>query len=295
MVIAALVFYASFQTASAQAREDSPRPHPGAAELLDNTSRVQQDTVRLPQDTLGVQQDTLQVQQGTAQAQQEVPEVLQDTVPVTRDTLVTIPPDSVTVTATGTSRRPTAKRADSLLLVTYSDALFAPAHLFKPNPTKAVIYSAIFPGLGQVYNRKFWKLPIVYGGFVGFTYAITWNNGYYRDYLEGYKSIMDDNPGNDHYWHDLLPYGMDPESVDEQWLTGVLQQRKDYYRHYRDLSIILTVGWYLLAMVDAYVDAQLFDFDMSTDLSLRVEPSIWRNDASPHGRNSYGLQWSFRF
>lgn len=280
MVIAALIFYAPFQAASAQARGNSPRPHPGVTELFDNTSHVQQDTARALQDTVPVL----------------VPRDAVDTLNIFTTPPGVVPPDTLIVVEGARARNDSVeKKVDSVIMATSSDALFAPAHLFKPNPTKAVIYSAIFPGLGQVYNRKYWKLPIVYGGFVGFTYAITWNNGYYRDYLEGYKSIMDDNPGNDHYWHDLLPYGMDPESVDEQWLTGVLQQRKDYYRHYRDLSIILTVGWYLLAMVDAYVDAQLFDFDMSTDLSLRVEPSIWRNDASPHGRNSYGLQWSFRF
>lgn len=175
-----------------------------------------------------------------------------------------------------------------------SDAFFAPSYMFKPSPKKAVIYSAIFPGLGQVYNRKYWKLPIVYGGFVGFTYAITWNNGYYRDYLIAYKEIMDDNPETN-AWEDMLPFGMDPSTVDEQWFTGVLQQRKDHYRYYRDLSIIGTVAWYLLAIVDAYVDAQLFDFDMSPDLSMRIEPAILKDDYSRPTGNSYGLQWSFSF
>src|SRR5690554_670971 len=136
--------------------------------------------------------------------------------PSQQDTLVLIEEDSADVLS------------DSVVIIETediitSDALIAPSYMFKPSPQKAVIYSAIFPGLGQVYNRKYWELPIVYGGFVGFTYAITWNHGYYRDYLEGYKSIMDENPENDHHWHDLLPYGMDPESVDQQWLTGVLQ------------------------------------------------------------------------
>ncbi|NLX81464.1 MAG: hypothetical protein GXZ03_07880, partial [Proteiniphilum sp.] len=65
---------------------------------------------------------------------------------------------------------------------------------FKPDPKKAVIYSAIFPGLGQIYNRKYWKLPILYGGFVGVSYAITWNNSYYQDYFGGYKDMIDGNP-----------------------------------------------------------------------------------------------------
>ena len=175
-----------------------------------------------------------------------------------------------------------------------SDALIAPSYMFKPSPQKAVIYSAIFPGLGQVYNRKYWKLPIVYGGFVGFTYAITWNNGYYQDYLGAYQDIVDGNPETVR-WHNMLPFGMDPETIDEAWFTDVLQQRKDYYRYYRDLSVIGTIAWYLLAIVDAYVDAQLFDFDMSPDLSMRIEPAIMRDDRNSYLGNSYGLQWSVSF
>ena len=84
------------------------------------------------------------------------------------------------------------EKADSIIISTTSDAFSAPGYMFLPSPRKAVIYSAIFPGLGQIYNRQYWKLPILYSGFVGFTYAITWNNGYYRDYLDGYKDIMDE-------------------------------------------------------------------------------------------------------
>lgn len=181
-----------------------------------------------------------------------------------------------------------------ILPSTFSDTFFTPDYMFKPSPRKAVIYSAIFPGLGQIYNRKYWKLPILYGGFVGFTYAITWNNGYYRDYLGGYQDIMDDNPESVR-WHDLLPFGMDPNSVDQTWFTNALQQRKDYYRYYRDLSIIGTVALYLLAIVDSYVDAQLFDFDMSPDLSMRVEPALLMEERHSYLGNSYGLQWSFSF
>jgi hypothetical protein len=192
-------------------------------------------------------------------------------------------------------RDPMRNKVDSIITATSSDALFAPAYLFKPNPRKAVIYSAIFPGLGQIYNKKYWKLPILYGGFVGFTYAITWNNGYYRDYLGAYQDIMDDDLAT-HRWHDMLPYGLDPESVDQEWFKGVLQQRKDYYRYYRDLSIIGTVALYFVAIVDAYVDAQLFDFDISPDLSMRVEPAILREERSTmKGNSAYGVQWSFSF
>ena len=184
--------------------------------------------------------------------------------------------------------------ADSIIHLTSSDSFTAPSYMFKPSPRKAVIYSAIFPGMGQIYNRQYWKLPILYSGFVGFTYFITWNNGYYRDYLGGYQDIMDSNPDTNR-WHNMLPYGMDPDSVDKEWFRGVLQQRKDYYRYYRDLSIIGTVALYLLAMVDAYVDSQLFDFDMSPDLSMQIQPTLLREERSNYIGSSYGLQWSISF
>lgn len=186
------------------------------------------------------------------------------------------------------------QKTDSILRITSSDSFNAPSYMFKPSPRKAVIYSAIFPGLGQVYNRQYWKLPILYSGFVGFTYAITWNNGYYRDYLGGYQDIMDSNPETNR-WHNMLPYGMDVESVDTQWFSDVLKQRKDYYRYYRDLSIIGTVALYMLAIVDAYVDAQLFDFDMSPDLSMRIGPTLLKEERTNYIGNSYGLQWSVSF
>ena len=207
--------------------------------------------------------------------------------------------DTVIIDKIGTSEKNNLtieQRADSIISLTSSDSFTAPSYMFKPSPRKAVIYSAIFPGLGQIYNRQYWKLPILYGGFVGFTYAITWNNGYYRDYLGGYQDIVDDNPDTNR-WHNMLPYGMSPETVDEdkKWFTDVLKQRKDYYRYYRDLSIIGTFALYLLAIVDAYVDSQLFDFDMSPDLSMRIQPTLMREDKTNYIGNSYGLQWSFSF
>ena len=186
------------------------------------------------------------------------------------------------------------QRADSIIHLTSSDSFTAPSYMFKPSPRKAVIYSAIFPGMGQMYNRQYWKLPILYSGFVGFTYFITWNNGYYKDYLKGYQHIMDGNPDTNS-WEDMLPYGMDAGSVDTQWFADVLKQRKDYYRYYRDLSIIGTFALYLLAIVDAYVDSQLYDFDMSPDLSMRISPTLLKEERTNYIGNSYGLQWSFSF
>lgn len=169
---------------------------------------------------------------------------------------------------------------------------------FKPDPNKAVLYSAIFPGLGQIYNRKYWKLPLVYGGFLGFAYAITWNGRQYSDYTGAYKAIMSKEPlapENLRIWRPFIPRGTNPENfTDAQialWQNSFKRQR-DAYRRYRDLSIIGAVALYGLCMIDAYVDAHLFDFDISPDLSLRVEPQV-QNDA--FSQKSFGVQCSFKF
>lgn len=161
---------------------------------------------------------------------------------------------------------------------------------FSPNPTKAVIFSAIFPGLGQIYNRKYWKLPLVYGGFMGCAYAISFNNRYYQDYSNAYMDLMDDDPNTQSY-RDLVPANY--VINDTTWFSGVLKRKKDFYRRYRDLSYIVTVGLYVIWMIDAYVDAQLFDFDISPDLSLRVEPAVF--EPTRYNRRSFGLQCSFSF
>ncbi len=166
---------------------------------------------------------------------------------------------------------------------------------FKPNPSKAVLYSAIFPGLGQIYNRKYWKLPIVYGGFIGCAYAITWNSTQYGDYKQAYHDIADDDKTTNS-WQNYLPYGVDPSTLTKTQMdnyTNAFKNKKDFYRRNRDLSIIVTVGLYALCMLDSYVDAQLFDFDISPDLSMRVEPVIYNK--SEFNSRSVGLQCSIKF
>ena len=93
----------------------------------------------------------------------------------------------------------------------------------------------------------------------------------------------------------MLPYGQTAENADKQWFSGVLKTRKDHYRYYRDFSIILTVAWYGLGIVDAYVDAQLFEFDVSPDLSMRVEPVIFKKTDSNYLANAYGFKLNFAF
>lgn len=169
---------------------------------------------------------------------------------------------------------------------------------FKPDPTKAVLY-ALVPGLGQIYNRKYWKLPIVYGGLMGCMYAVTWNNKNYRDYSTAYKDIVYDatvNRDNPDAWSESwqILSSRDPETlIEDSNYRDRLKRQKDYFRRYRDLSIIITVGVYALSIVDAYVDAQLFDFDISPDLSMRVEPVVAPKTSV--SSSMYGVNCSLKF
>ncbi|MBO4442420.1 MAG: hypothetical protein J5763_02230 [Bacteroidaceae bacterium] len=145
--------------------------------------------------------------------------------------------------------------------------------LWEPEPRVAVWMSLLVPGGGQIYNRKFWKLPIVYGGYVGCIYALTWNQSTYTDYQNAYVDIMDDDPNTKSY-EDFLPPRYEIDTDMENWLKDVFKQRKNKYRRYRDLSIFAFAGMYIVAAIDAYVDAELSHFDISRDLSLRVQPNI---------------------
>lgn len=160
-----------------------------------------------------------------------------------------------------------------------------------PNPMKATWLALVIPGGGQIYNRKYWKLPIVYGGFVGCAYALAWNNQMYSDYSQAYLDIMDDDPSTDSF-KDFLPPNYDI-SGNESRFQSIFQKKKDYYRRYRDLSIFCFIGVYILSVIDAYVDAELSNFDISKDLGLRVEPAVINN--GQNRKSSVGLQCSLRF
>ena len=114
---------------------------------------------------------------------------------------------------------------------------------WRPNPKRALWLALVIPGGGQIYNRKYWKLPIVYGGFMGCLYAMSWNNTMYKDYSQAYLDLVDND------------------------------------------------------LVDAYVDAELSVFDISKDLSLKVEPTVINNGSSRNilDNSSVGLQCSLNF
>ncbi len=143
----------------------------------------------------------------------------------------------------------------------------------KINPMRSLWLSALCPGLGQVYNRRYWKLPIVVGGFVGLGYAISWNNKMLKDYSRAYNDAMDNDPNTKSYM-DFYPPTTKEEDIDKDWLKRALKSKKDYFRRNRDMCVISIVGVYLICMVDAYVDATLSKFDISDDLSMKVRPTL---------------------
>ena len=163
---------------------------------------------------------------------------------------------------------------------------------FNPDPTRAVWMSALFPGLGQIYNRRYWKLPIVIGGFMGLGYATSWNNGMLSDYTKAYRDIMDTDPSTKSYM-DFFPPTTKEEDLDKTWLTNLLRSRKNFYRRNRDLCVICMVGVYLIAMVDAYVDASLSHFDVTPELSIDVSPALFRDGRG--SKPSFGLLWALTF
>ena len=164
-----------------------------------------------------------------------------------------------------------------------------------PDSKKSVWLGLVIPGAGLIYNRKYWKLPIIYGGFVGCAYALTWNGKMYKDYSQAYQDIMSNNPNNDSYM-DFVGAGRTQEDIlnNLKYYQEIFRKKKDVYRRQRDLSIFVFIGVYLLSVIDAYVDAELSDFDISKDLGMKLEPAIF-NDAYRHRPQGFGLQCSIKF
>jgi hypothetical protein len=131
----------------------------------------------------------------------------------------------------------------------------------KHSPLKATIMSAALPGLGQVYNGKWWKVPIIYGGFGGLIYSAVANDLKCQTYKEAYLLRVDD----------------DPNTVDQfagRYSDANLRELVDFYQRNRDISLIFTGVLYALNIIDATVDAHLKDFDVSDDLSMSVRPTM---------------------
>jgi hypothetical protein len=167
---------------------------------------------------------------------------------------------------------------------------------WRPDPKRALWLALVLPGAGQIYNRKYWKLPIIYGGFIGCIYALTWNNMMYKDYSQAYLDIMDNDPYTASY-NKFLHLGVEINSSNEARYKEIFKNRKDKYRRWRDMSIFVMIGVYALSVIDAYVDAELSAFDISKDLSLKVEPTVIPNHSggNPLQAQSLGVNCTLNF
>ena len=185
-----------------------------------------------------------------------------------------LPADSVTL----------SMRVDSTAV---SDTM----NLWAPNPSRATWLAVIVPGLGQIYNRSYWKLPVIYGGVLTCTYLITWNGRMYNDYRNAYHDIIDSDPNTNSYMSLFPTY-----DGSQSWLPSTLRSKMNSYRRTRDMSVFAMVMLYMVSAVDAFVDAHLYDFTVSDDLSLRVEPIInsYGTDYMNRSR-SFGFRCNFTF
>lgn len=151
----------------------------------------------------------------------------------------------------------------------------------KHSPHKASLYSAILPGMGQAYNRKYWKIPIVYAALGTSVYFLGFNRTEMRERQDALKLLLDDDPNT----NPVGEFANTPESV--------LRAERNFYRTNRDYSIIATAGFYLLNIVDAAVDAHFYKFDIDQPLAMRKERK-WHLSGSRVGMiPTYGISYRF--
>lgn len=170
---------------------------------------------------------------------------------------------------------------------------------WRPNPKKALWLAIVIPGAGQIYNRKYWKLPIVYGGFVGCAYAMRWNNMMYKDYSQAYIDLTDDDPNTKSYERFQQFSNRITDANIQRRYQELFKNRKNRFRRWRDLSFFVMCGVYAISIIDAYVDASLSEFDISDDLTMRVAPTIINSknvaEHNPLKSTAIGLQCSLFF
>ena len=144
------------------------------------------------------------------------------------------------------------------------------------NPRKALLYSAVFPGTGQLYNKKYWKVPLVYGGFAAGIYMVSLFQDSYLQYKNELYGILSDGSL-------VSPSGYNESQL--RRLTTVFKRERDFYS-------IVTVFWYILQLVDAHVDAHLKEFDVNPNLQVKLEPIM---ESNPMNGKSAGIALKFKF
>lgn len=209
---------------------------------------------------------------------------------------------------TDTEPRLDGEKVDTIIVTQPSDSLVTilpngdkmiksvPPFSLGHSPHTATMYAAILPGLGQIYNKRYWKLPILYGGVAALCYSIHFNGKYYKKYRSAYRDFIIGDPNNKSY-EDIIIHKTnltveDVETTYKSWFTNVLKNKKDYYRRYRDLSYFGLIGLYVLQIVDAAVDAHFYTFDVSDDLSLQWQPTLTPDDT---GKSNVGASICIKF
>jgi len=139
------------------------------------------------------------------------------------------------------------------------------------SPRKATIYSTVMPGLGQIYNHKYWKVPIIYGGFATLGYFINFNNEVYTTYKRAYSDIIDNDPFTNSYLDLNINKAFFLPDKRTQF-TEKLRRAKDDWRRNRDLVVISTAIFYAANIIDASVDGNFFNFDIGDDLTMNWAP-----------------------
>jgi hypothetical protein len=174
------------------------------------------------------------------------------------------------------------QNADSLIVTSETDTALIKSYAKRYNPRKALLFAAVAPGLGQIYNKKYWKLPLVYGGMymIG-KYGIKFYGDIYKEYKGHLFYNLENNLRGE---NDINP------NVNQS--TGQLRRIVDKARRERDFMVILMGGVYLLQIIDAHVDAHLKEFDLNPNLRVSVEPTIQRDAVL--GKQS-GVSLVFRF
>jgi len=148
-----------------------------------------------------------------------------------------------------------------------------------PLPAKAAMLSAALPGLGQVYNRKYWKVPIIYAGFGAAAYFLDMNSSYYQKFRRAFYYRLDGNP---HTVDDMPEYS-----------TDQLRRGMNYYRRNVEITYIVAAALYILNILDANVDAHLMDFDITDELSFNMKPFI--ENVSNISQPGTGVKLTIRF
>ena len=155
---------------------------------------------------------------------------------------------------------------------------------------RATVMSAALPGLGQIYNKDYWKVPIVYAGFGTIIYFIGYNHQNYTEYKQLYANVDSKGPVS---FYDYERF----RGLSDRKLKDGLKKYMDYHRRYRDISVLSVVGFYLLNIIDAYVSAYLERYSIQENLSMNVSPEVISNPVSSQNfaNKSPGISVTFRF